>query len=318
VIAVLAGGVGAAKFLRGLINAQLGEEIVAIVNTGDDWWRYGLRICPDLDTVTYTLADMVNPATGWGLRDETFAARTTLELLGDDPWFTLGDRDLGLHMLRTQLLRSGASLTTVTQQIVERLGIDATLLPMTDDEVATKVTVQLPTDDTGADEIVELDFQEYFVRFSHQPRVLRVRYAGIDRAQPTQAVVQTLADARLIIIAPSNPILSIGPILALHGIQEQLSQRARAGDVIAVSPIIAGEAVKGPLADLLESLMHQHDARTVANLYLGVASELILDTADTDLAESIRALGLTVRTTDTLMTDLAAAVDLATFVTASR
>ncbi|WP_298447741.1 2-phospho-L-lactate transferase [Ferrimicrobium sp.] len=315
-IAVLAGGIGAAKFLRGLTNAELDEEIVVVVNTGDDWWHYGLRICPDLDTVTYTLADMVNPATGWGVRDESFMARATLELLGDDPWFTLGDRDLGLHMYRTQQLYSGESLTAITSQIARRLNLPASLLPMTDDEVATKVLVQINAED-GGDQIIELDFQEYFVRYHHQPRVLRVRYDGIEAARPTNAVREALSKARRIIIAPSNPILSIGPIIALSGIRQQLAERAINGDVVAISPIIGGEAVKGPLAAMLDSLMTQHDARTVAGLYSDVASEFVIDTVDEILTDSIESMGFGVRVTQTLMQDLASATDLARFVVAN-
>ncbi|WP_298334575.1 2-phospho-L-lactate transferase [Ferrimicrobium sp.] len=317
-IAVLAGGVGAAKFLRGLTNAGLQEEIVAIVNTGDDWVHYGLHISPDLDTIVYTLANLVNPETGWGLRDESFHARASLQRLGDDPWFTLGDRDIGLHMFRTQRLAEGVSLTQVTAEIVEQLNVDLTVLPMTNDEVATKVLVQLPSKENRGDQIVELDFQEYFVRYHHQPRVLRVRYDHINTAQPSSDVTHALDTARRIIIAPSNPILSIGPILALRGISEQLQRRASEGAVVAISPIIAGEAVKGPLAEILDSLMTQHDARTVAQLYQEVASVFIVDTADAHLVESIRATGLACLSTQTLMTDLDATVNLAQFAVRAR
>ncbi|MHB1732075.1 MAG: 2-phospho-L-lactate transferase [Ferrimicrobium acidiphilum] len=313
VIAVLAGGVGAAKFLRGLTNAGLDEEIVAIVNTGDDWTQYGLKICPDLDTITYTLADLVNPKTGWGVRDETYRSRETLLSLGDDPWFTLGDRDIGLHMYRTKLLAEGANLTQVTAKISQKLDLSVTLLPMTNDEVGTKVLVQIPSTDNEGDQLVELDFQEYFVRYSHQPRVIRVRYQGIEVARPTMEVEQALLNARRIVIAPSNPILSIGPILALGGVGGQLRQRAANGDVVAISPIIAGEAVKGPLAQILDSLMTQHDARIVAELYREVTSQFVVDTADVALVDSINDMGLTALTTQTLMTDLDSAVKLARF-----
>lgn len=316
-IAVLAGGVGAAKFLRGLTNAGLDEQIVAIVNTGDDWTHYGLKICPDLDTITYTLADLVNPTTGWGVRDETFSARQTLMNLGDDPWFTLGDRDIGLHMYRTKLLHEGANLTEITTNIAQGFNIEVTLLPMTNDEVGTKVLVQLPSVANGDDQLIELEFQEYFVRYRHQPRVIRVRYQGVETAQPTVEVEQALQDARRIIIAPSNPILSIGPILALNGVSDRLRQRAADGDVVAISPIIAGEAVKGPLAQILDSLTTQHDARIVAELYREVTSRFVLDNLDADLVGQINAMGITALTTETLMTDLDSAVKLAQFAVAN-
>jgi LPPG:FO 2-phospho-L-lactate transferase len=316
-IAVLAGGIGAAKFLRGLANVGLDEEIVAIVNTGDDWTQYGLKICPDLDTITYTLADLVNPKTGWGIRDETYRARETLLSLGDDPWFTLGDRDIGLHMYRTKLLHDGLTLTQVSADISQRFNLSVTLLPMTNDEVGTKVLVQLPSTDNGSDQLVELDFQDYFVRYRHQPRVLRVRYQGIEAARPTIDVEQAILNARRIIIAPSNPILSIGPILALNGVSDHLRQRAANGDVVAISPIIAGEAVKGPLAQILDSLTTQHDARIVAELYREVTSQFVVDTVDAPLVDSINAMGITTLTTQTLMTDLDSAVKLAQFTVAT-
>ncbi|WP_298212020.1 2-phospho-L-lactate transferase [Ferrimicrobium sp.] len=312
-IAVLAGGVGAAKFLQGLVNAELQEEVVVIVNTGDDLVQYGLHISPDLDTIVYTLANLVNPETGWGVRNESFQARSSLQRLGDNPWFTLGDRDIGLHMFRTQRLSEGASLTQVTAEIAKAFNVGVTVLPMSDDAVRTKVLAQLPSNDDRGDQIVELDFQEYFVRYQHQPRVLRVRYDHIETAKPAIAVEHALSAARRIIIAPSNPILSIGPIIALRGIDEQLRRRAKEGDVVAISPIIAGEAVKGPLAEILDSLMTQHDARTVAQLYQEFTSVFIVDAADAHLIDPISTLGITCLATQTLMTDLEVAVNLARF-----
>ncbi len=305
-VCVLSGGVGAAKFLSGVVAAGAGEETAAVVNTGDDTSLYGLRICPDLDTITYTLSGRVNQQAGWGLAGETYGARQELQRLGDEAWFTLGDRDIGTHMYRTRRLAEGATLTQVTAEIA--IGIPVALLPMTDGSVATRVTVELPRDGQPH-EVVEIDFQEYFVKYRHAPRVVRIGYRGADRAEPTPEVVEALGAAELIVIAPSNPLLSIWPILSLPGLAELVASRR--DRVVAVTPIIAGKAVKGPLEAILDSLMHQSDVATIASLYAPYASTLVIDTADAGRSAEVAAAGIEPLVTSTLMTGTRAAADLA-------
>ncbi|MHB8188844.1 MAG: 2-phospho-L-lactate transferase [Ferrimicrobium sp.] len=307
-ICVLAGGVGAAKFLRGLSRTAIDEPIVAIVNTGDDETMYGLRICPDLDTVTYTLGDQVNPTTGWGMRDETYNAQATLRLLGDDPWFTLGDRDLGTHLYRTKRLNAGDRLSEVTQSIATAYGVRAILLPMSESPVATRLTVSLPQPD-GVDDLIELSFQEYFVRHRHQPTVHGIRYDAIERADVPQLALDALRSARRIVIAPSNPLLSIGPILAIDAIAEHL--RLRRLDTVAVSPIIAGEALKGPAAALLRSLYEFSSVTTVAAIYAEFAARIAIDTRDAAQTKAIQELGVEPLVLPIIMADHEGEVDLA-------
>ncbi len=285
-ICVLAGGVGASKFLRGLRAVSGDEEITAIVNTGDDLTLYGLRICPDIDTVTYTLAGLVNPETGWGVRDECYTVRDTLINLGDSSWFLLGDRDIGLHMFRTQRLALGERLSEVTTKICNRLNVPISVIPMSDTPVATKVIVEA---EDGS--LREMDFQEYFVAHRHTPLVRGVRYEDIETATPPREALDALSQCRKIIIAPSNPLLSIGPILAI----DQLANivRTRRSVCSAVSPLIGGKAVKGPAADILASLHTQSSATTVASLYQEYSSSIAIDTQDSEEARAILDRGIT-------------------------
>jgi LPPG:FO 2-phospho-L-lactate transferase len=296
-IAVLAGGVGGARFLEGLVAVTDPGAVSAVVNTGDDLTLWGLRICPDLDTVTYTLAGRVNRAQGWGVADERFIVHETLKALGQDPWFLLGDRDLAIHLTRTQLLGEGRRLTEVTVLLATALGVSTEILPMTDDPVATTLIAEVVTDE-GA-QIRELAFQEYFVRLRQRPRVQRVRYDGAAEAHLTEEVRAALARAEAIIIAPSNPILSIWPILAVPGLRPLLE--ARRDQVVVVSPLAGGRAFKGPLVALLDSLVHQHDVRVIAQLYQGLASAIVIDEVDSPYAREIESLGLEAIVTDIAM-----------------
>ncbi len=297
---------GAAKFLSGMVEAGYADNTVAVVNTGDDTSLYGLRICPDLDTIAYTLSGRVDRETGWGLAGETYHAREELRRLGDDAWFTLGDRDIGTHMYRTKRLAEGATLTEITAEITA--GVPVKLLPMTNDIVATRVTVELPRKDRPP-EVVELDFQEYFVKHRHAPRVMRIGYHGVGQAAPTPEVVTALTDADLIVIAPSNPLLSIWPILSLPGLSQLVASRR--DRVVAITPIIAGKAVKGPLDAILDSLMRQSDVTTIANLYAPYASTLVIDTADAGKTADVVAAGIAPLVARTLMDGVDAAANLA-------
>jgi len=284
-ICVLAGGVGAAKFLRGLVAVVGDEKITAIVNTGDDLTLYGRRICPDIDTVTYTLAGVVNPETGWGVANESYTIRRTLIELGDTPWFLLGDRDIGLHMFRTQRLCAGKKLSEVTAEVCHCLGVPISVIPMSDSPVATKILTERQD---GS--LKEMDFQEYFVANHHEPVVRGVRYDGIEAASPPPQALSALGECDRIIIAPSNPLLSIGPLLAVDAIAEIL--RARRSACIAVSPLIGGKAVKGPAADILTSLHAQSTVTTVASLYREYCSSLAIDPQDSDESVQLQALGV--------------------------
>lgn len=292
-IVELAGGVGGAKLAAGL-QALLAGDLTVVVNTADDTERHGLRVCPDVDTVTYTLAGLDDPVRGWGLRDETWTVAGQLGRLGEETWFQLGDCDLATHIVRTARLRAGARLSDTTLAIARSLGVRATILPMSDDDVRT----ELLTDDGW------LEFQEYFVHRRQEPAVHEVRFVGIDRAQATARVRGELGFADGIVIGPSNPIVSIGPILALGGVRDLLTTARRGGvPIVAVSPIVAGEALKGPAARMLASLGHEATALGVARLYAGLATGFVLDIADAALAPQIAGLGLRPFVVDTIMTD---------------
>ena len=290
-VAVVAGGVGAARLLGGLVQVVDPGSITAVVNTGDDIELHGLHVSPDLDTITYTLAGAVNPATGWGLVGETWQAMDALGRYGGVTWFSLGDRDLGTHLHRTQRLREGASLTEVTAEITTAWDLGVTLVPMSDDPVRTMITVV----DDG-----EIGFQDYFVRRRHAVAATAIRFAGAEAATPSPAALAALADAERVVIAPSNPLVSIAPVLAVPGLRAALEARRR--DKVAVSPIIAGATVKGPADRLLGELGHDVSVVGVARLYAPLAARLVIDEADADLADAVTAEGIEAVVAPTLMT----------------
>ena len=300
-ICVLAGGVGAARLLDGLKDVVPAEEITAIVNTGDDAIMHGLYICPDIDTVTYTLAGVNNVETGWGLKGETWLAMESLEKLGGKTWFNLGDRDLATHLYRTDRLSEGAGLKEITAEITSSMGISVNLLPMTEDRLETMVTL-LESDD-------EISFQEYFVKHRHNVSVSSVRFNGSAEAKATSGIVDVIENAEIVIIAPSNPIVSIAPIFSITQISDAV--KARKEDVVAVSPIVAGAALKGPADRLLNELGHEASVEGVARYYQNWISTLVIDTADFDSAKAIESLGINCVTTETVMTDSQIAASLA-------
>jgi LPPG:FO 2-phospho-L-lactate transferase len=290
-VVLLAGGVGGAKLAEGLA-AHVGADLTVVVNTGDDLELHGLAIWPDHDTVAYTLAGLDDEVRGWGLRDETWTVMDRLAELGDAPWFRLGDRDLATHVWRTDRLRAGARPTDVARELGAAMGLAPTVLPMADEPVRTEVR----TDDGW------LEFQDYFVGRHQEPTVHEVRFSGIESARATPEVAHAIGAADIVVIAPSNPIVSIGPILALPGIRDALAEaRSRAVPVIAVSGIIGGKALKGPADRMLTSLGHESSALGVARLYRDIATAFVLDTTDADLAPAVEGLGLAVHVTDTIM-----------------
>jgi LPPG:FO 2-phospho-L-lactate transferase len=300
VIAALAGGVGAARFLRGLLDVRDPSDVTAVVNTGDDVVLHGLHVSPDIDTVIYTIAGAVNPETGWGLVGETWAAMDALERYRGLTWFRLGDRDLATHLYRTHRLGEGAPLSEVTGEVARAWGLGLRVVPMSDDPVETRLDVE------GEGEI---GFQDYFVRRRHAVTVKAVRYAGAASATPAPGVLEALSRASRLIVCPSNPILSIAPILAVPGVEEALATRR--DDVVAVSPIVAGAALKGPADRLMTELGHEASVVGVARLYAHLAATLVVDDADADLASAVEAEGMRCVVTPTVMHNQAAAAALA-------
>lgn len=286
-VVALAGGVGGAKLAHGLAQVLAPEDLTVIVNTGDDFEHLGLTICPDLDTVCYTLANLANPETGWGRKDETWNAISNIEKLGGDSWFRLGDSDLATHIERTRRLRDGQTLTQVTKDFCEAWGIKHKILPMSDSPIRTMVDT-----DEG-----ELAFQEYFVHRRCEPRVKSFRFDGVDGAEPAVSVKEAVESADVIVICPSNPWVSIDPILKVI---KKIDK-----PIVAVSPIIGGKAIKGPAAKMFAELNIEPSALAVAKHYQNVLDGFVLDTVDSDLEDEIKKLNMKTLTTNTLMNNLA-------------
>lgn len=311
-ICALAGGVGAARFLRGLGAVHDPADVLAVVNTGDDEVLHGLHISPDLDTVTYSLAGAVDPDTGWGLAGDTWRAMEALERYGGQTWFRLGDRDLATHLFRTQRLAEGASLTQVTAEVAAAWGLAMGLVPMSDDPVRTRLALAATGGGPPGQEIV---FQDYFVRRRHSVAVGSIRFAGAARARPSPGVLEAIAASAVVVICPSNPLVSIAPILAVPGIAEAV--RARREATVAVSPIVAGAALKGPAARLLAELGHEVSVVGVARMWSPLAATLVVDQADASLAPAVEAEGMRALVTPTVMSSPAAAAALARAVIAA-
>jgi LPPG:FO 2-phospho-L-lactate transferase len=292
--------VGAARFLRGLIRRIDPRRLTVIVNTGDDEEFFGLHVSPDLDTITYTLAGVINKATGWGLERESFRALESLGRFYGKPWFNLGDRDLATHLYRTERLRAGASLGDVTAEIARRFGLRSRILPMSDDRVRTFVKLK------GR---APLPFQEYFVRHRARGNVESIDLRGIENARAHPDALTAIANSSAIILAPSNPFVSLGPILNLKGMREALV--AARDRVAAISPIVGGKTIKGPADKMLRGLGHEVSPLGVARLYQDFLGTFILDTVDHRYLEPIRSLGLRAVATDTIMMTPAKAAKLA-------
>lgn len=299
-VAVVCGGVGAARFLRGLIEVVAPASVTAVVNVADDAELHGLHISPDVDTVVYTLADAIDPDRGWGLAGETWQAMDGLGRYGNPTWFSLGDRDLATHIVRTERLRAGQPLSQVTAHEATSWGLACHVLPVTDDPVRTMVTVEDGT---------EIGFQEYFVGRRHDVGVRAVRFEGADHAGPAPGVLDALSSADTVVIAPSNPIVSVGPVLAVPGVRDAIT--ARRDRTVAISPIVGGAALKGPADRMLRDLGHESSVVGVARLYAPLAGTLVIDTADADLADAVEAEGLACVVTDTVMATPARSARLA-------
>ncbi len=298
-IVALAGGVGGAKLADGLYHVLPPDDLAVVVNTADDFDLFGLRICPDADTVLYTLAGLANPATGWGIAGDTFEALAMLARYGRDPWFKIGDRDLATHIARTERLRAGCTSTEVAAELTRALGVRAAILPMTDEPVATRVVTPAGT----------LEFQEYFVHRHYADEVSGIELVGIERTRPTEHVRDAFGRAEAIVFCPSNPIVSIGPILAVPGLRDLIATSA--APRIAVSPIVGGQALRGPADRMLRGLGHEVSAHGVAALYQGLLDGMVIDEVDVDLTARIEALGVRVLVTRTIMRDAVDRIELA-------
>jgi LPPG:FO 2-phospho-L-lactate transferase len=305
-IVALAGGVGAARMLRGLVAVVEPASITAVVNTGDDTCLHGLHISPDLDTVTYTLAGVINPDTGWGLSGESWAAMEELRAYsgGRLGWFNLGDHDLGTHLYRTTRLAEGASLSDVTAEISARWGVGVRILPMSNERVETRVVIVEP-DGYGR----EVGFQEYFVGRRHDVPVREIRLEGLEGAMAAPGILDAIARADRVVICPSNPIVSIGPVLQTGGIGAAVARRRKG--VVAVSPIIAGQALKGPADRMMAELGHEVSVVGVARLWAPYAATLVIDEADGHLAEAVARTGMRPVVAPTVMTGPSEAATLA-------
>ncbi|MEO8288528.1 MAG: 2-phospho-L-lactate transferase [Chloroflexota bacterium] len=288
-VLALAGGVGGAKMAHGLQMAIPDGALSVVVNTGDDFKLWGLHISPDIDTVTYTLSGLASKAQGWGLEGDTWQGLEMMARYGRDPWFRLGDMDMVTHVLRTQMLHEGRTLTEATRDLAQSLGIKSAILPMSDQPVETLIQT------TDGD----LDFQDYFVRRRHADTVTGVVFRGIDESRPTQEVIEAIGAATAVIFCPSNPVVSIGPLLAVPGMLDAL--QASAAPTVAVSPIVGGTALKGPAADMLLSLGHEVSPYGVAAMYKGIIDGIIIDNLDERHASRIRDMGIAVEISDTIM-----------------
>ena len=305
-VTALAGGIGAGKFLRGLVRAVAPEAVTVIANTGDDITMHGLHVSPDLDSVTYWLGDVFDRERGWGRRDETF--RATEELRSFDPgraWFNLGDLDLATHLFRTNLLAAGETLTSATAAVARRFGVVPRILPMSDDQVTTRISV------VADGEELDLHFQEYWVRRGGRDEVKSVRYEGAERSRPAPGVLEALGKADAIVLCPSNPVASLGPILAVPGIRDSLE--ARRTDVVGVSGIVAGAPLAGMADRLMPAAGAEVTAAGAAECYRGLLGAWVIDDVDRALIPRIEATGLRVGATDSIMTEDAKAEALARF-----
>ena len=303
-VVCLAGGVGGAKLADGLQQVLAPGELTVVVNTGDDFERHSLLICPDHDTVAYTLAGVADPVQGWGLAYETWQVMDQLARLGQETWFRIGDRDLATHLFRAERRGDGLRLTQIALELQRALGMPSRILPMTDEQVRTRVR----TDDGW------LDFQDYFVRLRQVPEVREVRYEGAESSAIKPEVRAAIQAADTIVVAPSNPVVSIGPILAIPGFMEEIaSARHRGVRVVGVSGIVGGKAVRGPADRMLASLGEESSALGVARRYasIGLLDAFVIDRADESMADEIRSLGLEVAVADTIMTDTSARARLA-------
>jgi LPPG:FO 2-phospho-L-lactate transferase len=297
----LSGGIGGAKLALGLQHCLDKSQLTIVANTGDDFEHLGLAISPDIDTLLYTLADLNNQELGWGRRDESWNFAEASKQIGLDTWFSLGDRDLAIHLYRSQRLREGANLSQIVEELCKRFRIQANIVPMSDSAVRTMVDTNIGT----------LPFQEYFVKNRCKPIVSDIRFDGIEKARPAQAFLECLDDSNLnaIIICPSNPFLSVNPILSLPSLKEKINAVGK--PVIVVSPIVQGKSIKGPTAKLMQELNLECSVETIASLYKDIASAIVIDNADKSAIDDIKSTGLEILSANIIMNNLQDKISLA-------
>ncbi len=288
-ITVLAGGTGSVKLVRGLTARE--SDVRVISNVGDNYWLYGLYICPDIDTIMYGLANLLDTDRGWGVKKDTFNFLRQMEMFGEETWFRIGDHDAATHLMRTNMLKNGSNLSYITKWMCEKLAVDATVIPVSDNTVETRITTKKG----------ELHLQEYWVKYRGRDPVEGIQYIGADKARPNPEAINAIQDADTVIIAPGNPLTSIGPMLQMKGVKKELSRRKK--DVIAVSPFIGNDAIAGPAAKYMRAAGIEPNAYGLAKMYSDVCSTIVIDNKDKALGEKIRVLEYRVLETNITMAD---------------
>ncbi len=299
-ITILAGGTGSVKLVRGLV-AQ-GNEVNVISNVGDNYWLYGLYVCPDIDTIVYGLADLLDTDRGWGIKKDTFNFLRQMEVFGEETWFRVGDRDAATHLIRTNMLKNGKSLSDITKWMCEKFAVSANVIPVTDNTVETRITTNKG----------ELHLQEYWVKHRGKDKVEGIQYIGADKARPNPAAIDAIHDAKLVIIAPGNPLTSIGPMLQIKGIRKELSKIKK--KVVAVSPLIGSKAISGPAGQYMEAAGIEVNAFGLAKMYSDVCANLVIDSKDKLLSKKIQNLDMKLYETKIVMKNKQAEESLASFI----
>lgn len=299
-ITILAGGTGSVKLVRGVTSQS--RDVNVIANVGDNCWLYGLYVCPDIDTILYGLADLLDTETGWGIKKDTYGFLRQMEMLGEETWFKIGDRDAAIHLMRTNMLKNGKNLSDITAWMCQKFAIDTKIIPVTDNTVETRIVTNKG----------ELHLQEFWVKHKGQDDVEGIKYIGADKARANPAAVNAIHDAQLVIIAPGNPLTSIGPILSIKGIKKELSKSKK--KVVVVSPLIGNKAISGPAAKYMEAAGMEISAYGIAKMYSDVASRIVIDTSDRLLTRKIQNLDMRVYETKIKMKDKSEEEALATFI----
>ena len=288
-ITILAGGTGSVKIVRGLASQR--TDLNVVCNVGDNYWLYGMYVCPDIDTITYGLAELLDADRGWGIKKDTFGFLRQMEIFGEETWFRIGDRDTATHLVRTNMLKNGSSLTAITKWMCERLAIETKIIPVTDATIETRITTNKG----------EMHLQEFWVKYRGRDQIEGIQYLGADKCRPNPEAVNAIHDSQLVIIAPGNPLTSIGPMLALKGIRKELFKKKH--KVVAISPIIGNEPVKGPAGKYMEAAGIEVSPFGVAKMYADVCSNFVIDTKDRMLTKKIESLNMKVYDTNIRMTN---------------
>ena len=299
-ITILAGGTGSVKLVRGLVAQE--NDVNVISNVGDNYWLYGMYVCPDIDTIIYGLADLLDYERGWGIKKDTFNFLRQMEVFGEDTWFRIGDRDAATHLIRTNMLKNGKNLSDITKWMCEKFAVSAKIIPVTDNSVETRITT-----DKG-----ELHLQEFWVKYRGKDKVEGIQYIGSDKARPNPEAINAIHDSSMIILAPGNPLTSIGPMLQIKGIRKELSKVKK--KVVAVSPLIGSKAISGPAGDYMEAAGIETNAYGLAKMYSDVCSNIVIDSKDKLLIKKIQNLDMKVYDTKILMKNKAAEEALASFI----